>query len=439
MSTQLVPKAAARLESKDMVWNHITRTLVERNLDHLVRPTLRLFGRPLPTFKLCGYSGFVLGFMQSMLLVNRLGLSPLTLLGITGVVILTFSALMTVTKLIARDELIIYYHHQIAVLAMTELFLRLTHQPVLPYLDVSMLGIGLFHACGRIGCLMVGCCHGRPCKWGITYSHRHAEEGFPSYLVGVRLFPVQAVESVFVLCAVVSGTLLVLKYPPGTAFAFYVVAYASGRFCFEFARGDAERPYLWGFSEAQWTSLLLALAVAGTERAKILPPSKWHWAVAGAMGVSIILISMWRYFDGSHRFQLLHPRHVREIIGAVNHLELSWQQAEPDSKSSRWALRIHVVRTSLGYRISGGRSVIGSRTLKHYSLSRDGESISLRAAEVLSHLFACLEESPDSLQLIRGREGVFHILLDVSGDAPPPRAQYPENPGARLQPSRSAM
>ena len=39
--------------------------------------------------------------------------------------------------------------------------------PVLPYLDLTCLGLGIFLVCGRQGCLMVGCCHGKPCGWGI--------------------------------------------------------------------------------------------------------------------------------------------------------------------------------------------------------------------------------------------------------------------------------
>jgi len=375
-----------------------------------------------------------------MMLVQRLGLSPLTLLGITGVVILTFCSLMMVTKILAGDEIIVYYRHEISVAAMTALFLRLIGQPVLPYLDITVLGIGLFLACGRIGCLMVGCCHGRPWHWGVRYSDEHAHAGFPEYLVGVKLFPIQAVESIFALCVVAFGMVLVIKgYPPGSALVFYVVGYGWGRFCIEFARGDTLRRYLWGFSEAQWTSLLLGLAVIAGERAKVLPASTWHGAAAIAMGASMVLIGIWRHLDDSHQFELLHPRHVREIIGALDQLERSTQQAKPDSESSRCAVGIHLARTSLGYRISAGQSVVGSCTLRHYSVSKDSGSLSPRAAQILSHLIARLEETPDSFKLIRGNEGVFHILFDSSSDCRQPRAQYPENLAARRQLTRRAM
>src|SRR5260370_19812981 len=133
----------------------LKRTFLERLLDQLAGPELRLFGRPCPSFQVCGYTGFALGFMQSLMLIKRLGLSQLTLLGICGIVILTFCTLTMVTKILAGEETIIYYHHEIAVVVMTALFLRLINQPTRPYLDITVLGIGLFLGFGRIGCLLV--------------------------------------------------------------------------------------------------------------------------------------------------------------------------------------------------------------------------------------------------------------------------------------------
>jgi hypothetical protein len=192
---------------------------------------LPLFNRPLPAFQVCGYSGFIAGAVQSFILIKALGLSYLVLLGMTGVLILTFYRLVMATKVITGEEQIIYYHHEIAVMAMIALFLRLTHQMLLPYLDIGILGIGLFLAFGRVGCLTVGCCHGRPYKFGVCYKPEHAKEGFPASLVGVRLFPIQAIESLFVLCVVVLGDVFVARgQQPGEALELYLTS-APGTFC----------------------------------------------------------------------------------------------------------------------------------------------------------------------------------------------------------------
>jgi hypothetical protein len=168
-------------------------------------------GKPFPAYQVCGYTGFIVGLMQSLVLIKLAALSNFVLLGITGVVILTFYGLVAATKIITGEEQIIYYHHEIAVMAMLALFLRLTRQPLLPYLDVGILGIGMFLAFGRVGCLMVGCCHGRPYKFGVCYRPEHAKEGFPDSLVGMRLFPIQAVESMFVLGVLLLGDVLVAR------------------------------------------------------------------------------------------------------------------------------------------------------------------------------------------------------------------------------------
>jgi len=356
-------------------------------------------------FQVCGYTGFALSFVQSVILASRLGLSRLTLLGITGVVILTFYVLMMITRMIAGEEVIIYYHHEIAVVATTALFLWLTLQPVLPFLDITVLGLGLFLACGRVGCLLVGCCHGRPSRWGVTYSDEHADAGFPKYLVGVRLFPVQAVESIFALCIVASGTALLLSgVRAGTVLVYYVICYGWGRFCLEFARGDVARRSFWGFSEGQWTSLILALAATCAERAGILPTSAWHWAAATAMAALMIFIGFWRHFDHSRKFEILDPRHVREIQSALFHLSLSLPNGNPPGTP------LHLVQTSLGFRLSAGRTMVESGVLRHFSLSKDDGSVSLRQARILSRLITSLErQQPDSLKVIPGRTGIFHI------------------------------
>src|SRR5262249_7343149 len=163
---------------------------------------------------------------------------------------------------------IIYYHHEIAVMLAAMALLWLTSEPLLPFLDITILGIGAFLACGRIGCLMVGCCHGRPHHWGIRYKPEHAVAGFTPYYVGIVLFPIQLVESLWVAGVVIVGVLLIVNgSPAGSALAWYVVAYDLGRFFFEFMRGDPDRPYLWCFSQPQWISIVLMAFVVVAEQA----------------------------------------------------------------------------------------------------------------------------------------------------------------------------
>ena len=89
----------------------------------------------------------------------------------------------------------------------------------------------------------------------------------------MRLAPVQALESVAAAVITAAGLLAVpAGAAPGVALVIYVAAYGVARFALEEWRGDAERRYWRGFSEAQWTSLVLtALAVVSHWQAALAP------------------------------------------------------------------------------------------------------------------------------------------------------------------------
>ena len=139
--------------------------------------------RPRPWFQICGCTGLTFAITLSAVLIEHSGLTFWILAAIIMVAIAAFFALVMATKIITGEERIIYYHHEIAVMLMAALFLRINRQPLFPYLDITIIGIGTFLIFGRIGCLMMGCCHGRPHRWGVRYSEEHAAFGFPSYLV----------------------------------------------------------------------------------------------------------------------------------------------------------------------------------------------------------------------------------------------------------------
>ncbi|MBL7200021.1 MAG: prolipoprotein diacylglyceryl transferase, partial [Anaerolineae bacterium] len=191
-------------------------------LDKVVRPRIRLLGSWIPAFQVCGGIGAALAALLGAALAAYQGLSPwmMVAIGLTAVSVLL--GLTMVTKVISGEERIVNYHHQAGVLVVTAVLLRLGSYPLLPYLDVVMLGVGLFIACGRIGCLMMGCCHGRPHPWGVRYRQGHVAFGFAPTYVGVRLYPVQAVESLWLFCVVLGGSIAVLRdQPPGIALSWY--------------------------------------------------------------------------------------------------------------------------------------------------------------------------------------------------------------------------
>ncbi len=394
---------------------------INRILDGLVRPEVYVLHRPRSAFQVCGYTGLVLAILLAMSLVVRLGLSPFVMTMNILAAVLTFLGLAMATKIITGEENLVYYHHEIAVLVVTAVLLWLLRQPLLPYLDATILGVGLFLACGRIGCLMVGCCHGRPHRWGVRYRAEHAAGGFTPYYVGIRLFPIQAVESLWVLCIVLVGTVLALSgQPPGTALAWYIVSYDLGRFCFEFMRGDPERPYLWGFSEAQWISFVLVCVVVAAEGSGFVAFQPWHVGAMAGLALTMIGVATHRRFQKTARHQLLHPHHVKQVAQAIEQVS----ERKPDASSRvPWTIMpprhsnltdVRVAQTFLGIQISASQTRSGTNCIYHYALSKRNGSMTEETARVLADLILLLKHAADSSELVRGNRGVFHLLIRPS-------------------------
>lgn len=396
----------------------LTRQTCNGCLDKLVRPETRLLTGISSAFRASGYVGLALAVLLSMSLAKLTGLSPRVMAGIALAAVSSFFVLAMLTKVMTGMERLVYYRHEIAVMVVAGTLLWLLHQPILPYLDVTILGVGMFLVCGRLGCFMVGCCHGVPHSWGVRYGAEHARAGFTPYYVGVRLFPIQAVESVWVLGIVVVGSLLVLgDQPPGTALAWYVVTYGLGRFGFEFMRGDPERPFALGISEAQWTSLLLVLVVSWADVSGRLPLQAWHLGAAAGLVATTIAVAASRRFGRPSRYELLHPRHVKEVAETLGFLSdpATPETALPDRGSS--SVDIRVRSTSLGIRISAGEINLATGRLYHYALSRRNRVLLEGDARALASLVLQLKHPSGSSKLIEGNRGVFHLFIRDSAGA----------------------
>jgi hypothetical protein len=373
------------------------------------RTRICLFGRDFPAFQVCGYTGLLFAVALGLFVVGKTGLSLWVISVIAIAAMATFLVLAFATKIITGEEQLIYYHQEISILLVSALLARLLHRPVLPYMDVTILGVGTFLAFGRIGCLMVGCCHGRPCSWGIRYRSEHADEGFARYLVGVRLVPIQAVESLFVFMVVIAGTIDVLRgHPAGTAFTLYTIGYGFIRFCLEFFRGDSDRPYTLGFSQGQWLSLWLMCSVAWAELTGRMPFHAWHLAVTLALPAIMLLAAIWRRLDKAETFRIHHPQHVSEVAGAIDSLSdfccLLESERIPDT--------IPVAQTSTGFQISAGNTHGDKHAPAHFTISRRGRHISEKPAASMADLILQLKPGFTLRDVIPGIEkGVFHLLL----------------------------
>jgi prolipoprotein diacylglyceryltransferase len=406
---------------------------VSDGLDRFVRPVVSLGGRAMPAFQVCGWAGLASAVLLTQGLSAARGLSPWVMAAITGAAMATSWALARVTKIVAGEEVLVHYHHEIALLSMTALLLRLLRQPVLAYLDVTILGLGAFFVCGRVGCLMAGCCHGRPHAWGVRYRAEHVHVGLNVHLVGARLFPTQLVESLWVLGVVLAGCVLVLRgEPPGGALAWYLIAYNVERFCSEFMRGDVGRSCYRGFFEAQWISLGLTALVGVAELTGVLPWHAWHLGVAACLALLVPVVALRR--TGTTDHELYHPDHVRELaagLDLVSLLDNRPLRGEPSAGPS-----VHVACTYLGIQVSAGRIDDPDRPVHHYTLSAQGKELTERAVRVLADMIVQLKHPSCSYECVRGRHEVFHVLVRPATGSTPSAAARGAAPGRRALPGR---
>jgi hypothetical protein len=396
MQGKINPAIVKHLSSRKMFHGYI---------NELFYPKVQLLRKFRSSFQICGGMGLGLALLLAITLTYQLELSIAITLSLCPTGVFISLGLIMATKVVTGEEYLVYYHHLVTMISVSATLLWLLHQPILPYLDLVILGLGLFQACGRIGCLTVGCCYGRPNPWGIRYRKEHANAGFPAYLVGVKLLPIQLIESLWGFFTVLVGSILILsKQPSGEALAWYILSYGTTRFCFEFWRGDPDRPYLWGFSEAQWTSFLLISVVAWAESHKVLPFHWWHIIVFIAVILVAVAVTLKRRLQCADEYHLLHPKHIQEVAEALELISNLTISSSPLSN-------IHIACTSLGIQISASRIKNSKGHIDHYTFSSEKESLTEAKAHIIARLILKLKQVYSSVELIERNEGIFHLII----------------------------
>jgi phosphatidylglycerol:prolipoprotein diacylglycerol transferase len=155
----------------------------------------------------------------------------------------------------------VFYGGLIAAVAVGFWLVRRYKLPVWTTADLMAPGIALGHVVGRFGCLLAGCCYGRPTDvpWAITFTDPLAAQNVGTPL-GIPLHPTQLYDAGAEL--LILGVLLFTerKGKPfaGRTFWMYLLLYGISRFIIEFYRGDPNRgTVMAGLSTSQFVSLLL--------------------------------------------------------------------------------------------------------------------------------------------------------------------------------------
>lgn len=131
--------------------------------------------------------------------------------------------------------------------------------------DLFAPGIALGHVIGRLGCLLAGCCYGRPTDlpWAITFTDPAAAANVGTPL-GIPLHPTQLYDAgaELLIMVLLLATERRGKTFAGRTFWLYILLYGVSRFIVEFYRGD-ERGAIMGLSTSQFISVVaVPLAIA---------------------------------------------------------------------------------------------------------------------------------------------------------------------------------
>ena len=239
-------------------------------------PSVIVLGKTIPSYWLCSLLGI---FFCSILLLVRhkyfkeleqvditniaalacvgmiIGGRVLYLITITPFIIGNYSSILSNKQLLFEvlSNGIVFYGGLIGALVTIYIYTNKYKLDKKAMFDYFAPAIPLFHAFGRIGCFLTGCCYGvESHNCGIAFTH---SEIAPN---GVPLFPVQLLGSalefiLFVLVIIYERR----HHKEGKAIFFYLLVYSVGRFFVEFLRGDAARGIVLGVSTSQWVSMII--------------------------------------------------------------------------------------------------------------------------------------------------------------------------------------
>lgn len=130
--------------------------------------------------------------------------------------------------------------------------------PVLAAMDACLAGVALGMGLGRVGCLMSGCCFGKPTDWfwGITFTDPtcHRISGTPLH---VPLHPTQILQALdgFLICAFLVWLFGRRRFDGQGGSLFFVLT-GIARFGWEFLRDDPRGAWI-GLSTSQWIGLVM--------------------------------------------------------------------------------------------------------------------------------------------------------------------------------------
>ena len=323
---------------------------LNRVLEELPRLTVDVGHRRVPVFRSLGVIGFQVAVVVVVLGSLRTGVPLATALGVCAVAGASFFVWGLLRRAVTRRERLVLIEYVWVGVGSVAGFLVAAGQPLAAGLDLMAVALCPFLAAGRVGCALVGCCHGVPAGVGLVYGRAH---GLPARLTGVRLLPVQLLEAAGLVAIGLAGFAL-LGGTPGRATVWFLAAYAVLRFGCEALRGD-RRPVVLRMPVPRLMCVVQAgFAVALAEVWLVPgPPGRSLVAAGAALGAVTVAGAALTALRGAD--PLVDPRHLDETWDLVRSLSRQAGPVEPlvavTSRGMRVAVTVagEVVHASLSH------------------------------------------------------------------------------------------
>jgi phosphatidylglycerol---prolipoprotein diacylglyceryl transferase len=226
-----------------------------------LRPTLiTVAGRSIPAFQAMHYIGILVGLTLGAAVTQQLGADPNRFL-LAGFVLFVPAVVGAhlgpdlLSGTARRESWLMPRNGSAIFLGLPPLLLAAPFViwavglPAGVFLDAAAVAVAAGTVFGRIGCLLQGCCCGRPTsgRFGIPLAD--------AYGVHARRLPTQLLDAAW--AALLLGAMLVAvgHVPVGACFFAGSILYGSGRLLTDFTR--QQRPPASRFSQAQIASLAL--------------------------------------------------------------------------------------------------------------------------------------------------------------------------------------
>ena len=149
------------------------------------------------------------------------------------------------------------------IFAVFAVYIFLSHHrlPILKMFDIIMIGLCILHIFGRTGCLLAGCCYGKPYDGAlaITFTDTLSSAPLHTPLHATQLYSIGMISVIFLILSIVRAH---QKFD-GQVFLVYLGLYSFARSIVEIFRGDEQRGFIIDnyLSHSQFIALSIIIGV----------------------------------------------------------------------------------------------------------------------------------------------------------------------------------